>query len=67
MQEIFQGSEIWPIRSSRTCHDDPAVLFKADSLAQIAERIALDFSLSEEEINDQIEKRIGSFSRRRIN
>lgn len=36
---------------------------KADSLAQIAERIGLDFSVSEEQIIKQIEKRSGSFSR----
>ena len=46
----------------RSCPDNQLFLYKADSLSQIAERIALDFSLTEEEVNDQIEKRTGSFS-----
>ena len=35
---------------------------KADSLAQIAERIAIDFSVAEDEVRRQIEKKTGSFS-----
>ena len=46
----------------RSCMDNPAVLYKADSLRQIAERIAIDFSIDEEEVRDQIEKRTGAFS-----
>ena len=38
------------------------VFRKADSLAQIAERIALDFSVPEDKIIDQIEKMAGSIS-----
>ena len=37
-------------------------MHKADSLAQIAERIALDFSLSEEQIIFRLNKSIGNFS-----
>jgi hypothetical protein len=46
----------------KSCKDFPHILFKADSISQIAERISLDFSLSEEEVNVQIEKRIGSYT-----
>jgi len=38
------------------------LLFKTDSLAQIAERIGIDFSVNEEQEIKQIEKRIGIFS-----
>jgi len=38
------------------------LLHKADSMAQIAERIGIDFSVNEEEEIKQIEKRIGVFS-----
>ena len=46
----------------RSCRDNPDILYKADSLAQISERIGMDFSLDEEQVRDQIEKRTGSFS-----
>jgi hypothetical protein len=36
---------------------------KADSLAQIAERIGFDFSVTEEQVIAQIEKRTGSYSK----
>jgi hypothetical protein len=45
----------------RTFPDNKALVFKADSLRQIAERIEIDFSLNEEEVNEQIEKRLGPF------
>jgi len=44
------------------CPDNLLLLFKADSLAQIAERIGLDFSVNDEEILKHIEERIGKFS-----
>jgi hypothetical protein len=44
------------------CKNEKAIFSKADSLKEIAERIALDFSISEEEINGQIRKYIGFFS-----
>ncbi|MDO9341030.1 MAG: transglutaminase-like domain-containing protein [Bacteroidales bacterium] len=47
-----------------SCVDNKQVLHKADSLSQIAERIGLDFSVSEEQVITQIEKRSGSFSRK---
>ncbi len=46
----------------RTFPDNKALVFKADSLAQVAERIEIDFSVNEEQVNKQIEKRIGSFT-----
>ena len=46
----------------RSCPSKESVLSEADSLAQIAERIALDFSLTENQVLDQIEKRAVSFS-----
>ena len=44
------------------CADNKLVFQKIDSLAQIAERISLDFSITEEQVITQIEKRTGSFS-----
>jgi hypothetical protein len=44
------------------CKNDKKAFRKADSLSQIAERIALDFSVTEEQIDDAIENRIGIFS-----
>jgi hypothetical protein len=44
------------------CQDKPFISYKADSLAQITERISIDFSLNEEQVIDQIEKRIGTTS-----
>jgi len=38
------------------------LFMKTDSLAQIAERIAVDFSLDENEVISQLEKRSGSYS-----
>jgi hypothetical protein len=46
----------------KECPDNQVVLSKADSLSQIAERILLDFSLSEEQVRGQIDNRIGSCS-----
>jgi hypothetical protein len=45
-----------------SCKDNAVISFKADSIKQIADRIAIDFSLDEEEVRDQIEKRTGAFS-----
>jgi hypothetical protein len=57
--------------SSAICHADSLkkitgknfeVFMKADSLLQIAERIGLDFSVTEEQIKGQIKKMSGTFS-----
>ena len=45
-----------------SCKDNAVISFKADSIKQIADRTAIDFSLDEEEVRDQIEKRTGAFS-----
>jgi hypothetical protein len=42
--------------------EDKALLHVADSLSQIAERIGLDFSITEEKVNSQIEKLTGPFT-----
>lgn len=42
--------------------EDKEILHIADSLSQIAERIRLDFSVTEGQVKDQIEKLIGSVS-----
>ena len=34
----------------RSCRDNEVISYKADSLKQIADRIAIDFSLDEEEV-----------------
>jgi hypothetical protein len=47
----------------KTCPGESLMVHKADSLAQIAERIALDFSLSEEQIIAKLNKDIGTFSK----
>jgi hypothetical protein len=44
------------------CKDNESLQFKADSLAQIAERILIDFPVGEEQIYAQIEKLLGSFT-----
>lgn len=46
----------------KSCKDNEVFKYKADSIKQIAERIAIDFSLDEEEVREQIEKRTGVFS-----
>jgi hypothetical protein len=45
------------------CPDNLLVLNEADSLARMADRISLDFSLSEDQVNEQLEKRAVSFSK----
>lgn len=50
------------VDSLKKCVADKQVLRKADSLSQIAERIGLDFSVTEEQLISQIKKRSGSFS-----
>jgi len=45
--------------------DNLQLFRKADSIAQIAERIGLDFNVSEKQVITQIEKRTGSFSNAR--
>jgi hypothetical protein len=47
----------------KCCTNNCPELYKADSLAQIAERIGLDFSVTEEQVIAQIEKRTGLFTR----
>ena len=46
----------------RLCKGENRLVDKADSLSQIAERIAIDFSLPEEQIISKLNKNIGSFS-----
>lgn len=46
----------------KSCQKDPDIVYRADSIAQIAERITVDFSLNEDQVNDEIEKRIGPFT-----
>jgi hypothetical protein len=46
----------------KTFPENKVLVFKADSLEQLAERIEIDFSVNEEEVNRQIEKRIGPFT-----
>jgi hypothetical protein len=46
----------------RTFPENKAFVFKADSIGQAAERIKIDFSVNEEEVNKQIEKRMGPFT-----
>jgi transglutaminase-like putative cysteine protease len=46
----------------KSCKNDTLVFRKADSLYQIAERISLDFTVTEDMVITQIEKRIGSIS-----
>ena len=49
--------------SLRKCCPDAGILVhKADSLAQIAERIGLDFSITEEQVISRLNKSLGSFS-----
>lgn len=47
----------------KSCTGDKQVFQKADSLAQVAERIGIDFSVTEEQVMAQIENRSGSFSK----
>lgn len=51
----------------RTNIDGSVNFMKADSLAQIAERIAIDFCVTEDEVKSQIEKKTGSFSKEEKN
>lgn len=44
------------------CRNDKTGSFKADSVKEIAERIALDFTISEDIVNSQIENYIGQFT-----
>jgi hypothetical protein len=46
----------------KCCPDEGTLVKKADSLAQIAERIGLDFSLTEEQVISRLNKSPGSFS-----
>ena len=41
----------------KCCPDNTQILHKADSLAQLAERIGLDFAITEDQVITQIEKR----------
>lgn len=64
--EIDSGninSAIYHADSLKKINNLNSELFKkADSLSQIAERIGLDFSITEDQIKEQIENRIRSFS-----
>jgi hypothetical protein len=67
LKELYAGN-LTRVRNmadsvEKSCREDPSILYKADSLEQMAERIALDFSLSDEQVNDQIDKRIDSYSK----
>ena len=46
----------------KECSGETKLVQKADSLAQIAGRIALDFSLTEEQVNSKLNNAMGSFS-----
>jgi hypothetical protein len=46
----------------KQCIGDTLLVFKADSLAQIAERINIDFSLTEEQIISRLNKNTGIYS-----
>jgi hypothetical protein len=46
----------------KSCCNDLSVLNIADSIVQIAERIAIDFSLTDEQVSEQLGKRIRSYS-----
>jgi len=46
----------------KSCPEYPDAIQIADSLAQIAERIGLDFSVTEEEVMEQLKQRVGSFT-----
>lgn len=46
----------------KSCPEEIKVVFKADSLAQIAERIPLDFSVTGEKVASQLEARIGKYT-----
>jgi Transglutaminase-like superfamily len=46
----------------KICLGENRIVHQADSLEQIAERIALDFSLSEEQVISKLNKNIGNFS-----
>ncbi|MFO7853238.1 MAG: transglutaminase-like domain-containing protein [Bacteroidota bacterium] len=46
----------------KVCPEAEDLIHKADSLAQIAERIYLDFSLSEDEIISSLKKNIGDYT-----
>lgn len=49
--------------SLKKCTDNKEFLQVSDSLVQIAERVVLDFSVTEEQVVKQIEKIIGPFSK----
>lgn len=44
------------------CPGEKTLVFKADSLADIAQRIKLDFPLTEEQVNSRLSKNLKSFS-----
>jgi hypothetical protein len=46
----------------RSCPDENRLVFRADSLERIAERIPLDFSVTGEMVSSQLEKRIGKYT-----
>jgi hypothetical protein len=66
LKELKAGNITSAVRlassARKSCEGETGIYEKADSVIQIAERIALDFSLTEEQVNDQIEKRIGQVS-----
>jgi hypothetical protein len=68
--EIKSGNLRMAIQMSdslkKYCTDDKQLVDKADSLAQVAGRIGIDFSVTEEQFIGQIEKRAGSFSKQDI-
>jgi hypothetical protein len=49
--------------AKKFCADNDQIYQKADSLAQIAERIGLDFNVTEKQVITQIEYKTGSFSK----
>jgi hypothetical protein len=47
----------------RSCSNDKAAVEKADSLAQMAERIGIDFSVREDQVEAKLAKLIGQYSK----
>jgi hypothetical protein len=46
----------------KKCSEDSLLIIKADSLVQIAERISMDFSLTEEQVTTRLQKYPGKYS-----
>jgi hypothetical protein len=58
----LKSAVIYADSLKKLCPGEIQLVQKADSLSQIAERIALDFSLSEEQVISRLKKSTGDFS-----